>query len=99
MTIESRAELSNMKVITIRQLHARTGQWVREVSRHGQILITDNGRTVAKLVPEAESADVPYFARRRFLSTAMRKLIESGKLGRGGTNSTIAISENREDRS
>jgi prevent-host-death family protein len=87
-----------MKVITIRELHARTGQVVREVSRHGQILITDNGRTVAKMVPEAAAAEVPYFARRKFLSAAMRKLIESGKLGRGGVDSTAAVSEDREDR-
>ncbi len=86
-----------MKVVTIRELHARTGKLVREVSRHGQILVTDHGRPVAKLVPEAEPARVPYFAQRRFISMEARELIENGKTG-GGTDSTVAISEDREDR-
>lgn len=87
-----------MKVISIRELHARTGKLVREVSRHGQILVTDHGRPVAKIVPEAKPAEVPYFARRKFISPELRKLIESGELGRGGTDSTLAVSEDREDR-
>ena len=87
-----------MKVVTIRELHARTGQVVREVSRQGQILITDNGRTVARMIPESTPAEVPYFARRKFVSPAMRKLIESGQLGRGGADSTQGVSEDREDR-
>jgi len=37
-----------MKTVTIRQLHAKTGEVVRQASRHGQILVTDNGRTIAK---------------------------------------------------
>ena len=87
-----------MKVITIQELHARTGRLVREVARHGQIVVTDNGRTIAKIVPEAESADIPYFARRKFISPAMRRLIETGKLAQSDTDSTIAISQDREDR-
>ena len=87
-----------MKVVTLRELHARTGQVVRAVSQQGQILITDNGRTIARMVPESAAAEVPYFARRKFVSVAMRKLIESGKLGAGGTDSTQAISEDREGR-
>ena len=87
-----------MKVVSIRELHARTGKLVREASRQGQILVTDNGRTVAKILPESEPLEAPYFARRKFISPEIRKLIESGKLGRGGTDSTIAISEDREDR-
>ena len=87
-----------MKTVTIRELHARTGELVREAYRHGEIRVTDNGRTVAKIVPEAEPDEVPYFARRKFISPAFRKLIESGRLGRGGTDSTEGISEDREDR-
>ena len=86
-----------MKTVTIRELHSRTGELVRQAFQHGEIRVTDNGRVVAKILPEAEPAEVPYFARRKFISPAVRKLIESGNTG-GGTDSTQAISEDREDR-
>jgi prevent-host-death family protein len=88
--------MCHMKTVTIRELHARTGELVRQAARHGEIRVTDSGRIVAKILPEGEPAQVPYFARRK-LSPAFRRLDESGKTGRG-TDSTIAISEGREDR-
>jgi prevent-host-death family protein len=87
-----------MKTVTIRELHSRTGELVRQASRHGEIRVTDNGRIVAKILPEAEPASIPYSARRQYVSPAVKSLIESGRLGRRGTDSTIAISEEREDR-
>ncbi|MGA2864314.1 MAG: type II toxin-antitoxin system prevent-host-death family antitoxin [Verrucomicrobiota bacterium] len=90
--------MRHVKTITIRELHARTGKLVREASRHGEIRVTDNGRTVAKILPEAEPGQVPYFARRKYVSAAIRKLIENGGLGQGGTDGTVAIAEDREDR-
>ena len=88
-----------MKTISIRELHARTGMWVRQVAEQGQILVADNGRTVVRMVPETAPPAVPYFARRRFINQKMKRLIETGALGRGGTDVTAAISEDREDRS
>ena len=87
-----------MKTVTIRELHTRTGELVRQACRHGEIRVTDNGRVVAKILPESEPPEIPYFARRRYLSPRIKTLIESGDLGRGGTDSTAAISEDREDR-
>jgi antitoxin (DNA-binding transcriptional repressor) of toxin-antitoxin stability system len=87
-----------MKTITIRELHTRTGQWVRKAAQHGQIFVTDHGQIVARIFPEAKIAAIPYFARRKFISHAFRKLVESGRLGQGGIDSTIMISEGREDR-
>lgn len=87
-----------MKTVSIRQLHTRTGALVREASRQGEIRVTDRGRVVAKITPQAEPAQIPYFARRRYISGRMKTLIQSGQLGRGGTDSTTAISEDREDR-
>lgn len=87
-----------MRTVTIRELHSRTGELVRQASRHGEIRVTDRGRVVAKILPEAEPAQAPYFARRQYISSRVKKLIESGRLGRGGTDSTIAIAEDREDR-
>src|SRR5438034_1760958 len=91
-----RVTVRHMKTITIRELHARTGQWVRRAAQHGQILVTDNGRTVAKILPESETAEAPYFARRK-LSPAFKKLDESGRTARGA-DSTAAIAAGREDR-
>ena len=87
-----------MKTITIRELHARTGRWVRQARRHGHIVITDNGRAVARLVPDAGSVAAPYFSRRNFISRRLKERIETGQLGRTGTDSTIGISEDRENR-
>lgn len=84
-----------MKTVTIRELHARTGSLVREVEHYGEILITDNGRPVAKLLPDNGRPQIPYFARRKFLSAALKRRIEGGDFGRGATESTIAISEDR----
>ncbi len=87
-----------MKTISIRELHARTGKWVRQASERGQILVTDNGRTVVRMIPEQAPSKVPYFARRRFINPKIRRWIESGQAGRGGTDVTAGISADREDR-
>jgi prevent-host-death family protein len=91
-----RVTVRHMKTISIRELHARTGEVVRQASRYGEIQVTDNGRVVAKIIPHNERSEEPYFARRQ-PSAAFKKLDQSGKTG-GGTDSTIAISEDREDR-
>ncbi len=85
-----------MKSVTIRELHAKTGELVREASRHGEILVTDNGRPIAKILPQHPSNVVPYFTRRQ-LSRAFRTLDKSDKTGRG-TDVTQLISEDRDDR-
>jgi antitoxin (DNA-binding transcriptional repressor) of toxin-antitoxin stability system len=85
-----------MKTVTIRELHSRTSELVQQAFRYGEIRVMDNGRVVAKILPEAEAAPIPYFARRK-VSAAFKRLDESGKTGRG-TDSTIGISRDREDR-
>ncbi|MBX3743991.1 MAG: type II toxin-antitoxin system prevent-host-death family antitoxin [Verrucomicrobiae bacterium] len=84
-----------MKTVTLRELHARTGEWVREASRCGQIVVTDNGRPIARIVPEPEEAGLPYFADRK-ASEAFRRFDQSGKAGLG-PDVTRIISEDRED--
>jgi antitoxin (DNA-binding transcriptional repressor) of toxin-antitoxin stability system len=86
-----------MKTVTIRELHSRTGQIVRAASRHGEIRVTDSGRVIAKIVPEVERPEVPYFARRK-MSPAFRRLYQTGRLGVGGTDVTQLVSEDRDDR-
>ncbi len=38
-----------MKTISIRELHERTGHWVRTAHREGAITVTDRGRRIAVL--------------------------------------------------
>ena len=64
--------------------------------RHGEILVTDRGEPVAKIIPQGKTPEVPYFARRK-MSPEFKKLSDSGKL-RGGTDLTVGLSEDREDR-
>jgi prevent-host-death family protein len=85
-----------MKRISIRELHEKTGAYVRKVSEAGEIYVTDRGRIVAKIVPQEDEPEVPYFARRK-LTPSFRKLMKSGKL-RGGTDVSQSISEDREER-
>jgi prevent-host-death family protein len=85
-----------MRTVSIRELHSRTGEVVRGASRHGEIRITDNGRVVAKIVPQADPQATPYFSRRKLLA-AFKMLDDSGKTGRG-RDITELISEDREDR-
>jgi prevent-host-death family protein len=43
--------------IGIRELKARLSEYVRDVKRGATIIITEHGRRVARLVPEAHSLD------------------------------------------
>jgi antitoxin (DNA-binding transcriptional repressor) of toxin-antitoxin stability system len=42
--------MSHMKEISIRELHRRTGAWVRNARKYGPILVRDRNVPVAKLV-------------------------------------------------
>ena len=85
-----------VQVVSLRELHHRTGDVVRKVSKGGHIFVTDRGIIIAKISQETPPPQVPYFARRK-MTAAFRRLDASGKMGRG-TDSTLAISEDREDR-
>lgn len=40
-----------MKTISIRELHNKTGDWVRSVKREKQVIVTDRGEAIAVLQP------------------------------------------------
>lgn len=82
-----------MKTISIRELHEKTGEWIRRAERYGEIRVTDRGRTVARILPQSDQEERPYFSNRRF-SRTFGKLVSQGKL-RGGTDSTQSVSEER----
>jgi antitoxin (DNA-binding transcriptional repressor) of toxin-antitoxin stability system len=81
-----------MKTISIRELHERTGAWVRKAVELGAITVTERGKPLVRLeaVPDAKSAN-PFRGRRLRPGYARLK----GKLGRG-TDSTTIVSEDRE---
>jgi prevent-host-death family protein len=51
-----------MESITIRELHHRTGQWLRKAAKVGEIHVTERGKTIARIVPQAHTPEVPYRA-------------------------------------
>ncbi len=51
----------HMKTVSIRELHSRTGELVREASHYGEIRITDNGRVIARILPLAEASEGALF--------------------------------------
>lgn len=84
--------MCHMKTITIRELHHNTGEWVREAARFGEIHVTERGKTIAKIVPQAPAHEIPYFARRKLIPR-FRAIMHNLQ---GGTDSTQIISEDRD---
>ena len=80
-----------MKTITIRELHEKTGEWVRLATHYGEVTVTDRGRKIAKIIPQSHEPDTPYFARR----TPGAKFAAIMDRPPGGTDSTALISEDR----
>lgn len=50
-----------MKEISIRELHRRTGAWVRAARKYGSILVRDRNVAVARIVPVSEEPPVNVF--------------------------------------
>lgn len=55
--------MSDMKEITIRELHRNTGAWVRSARKYGSILVRDRRTPVATLTPVTEEPLVNVFER------------------------------------
>jgi antitoxin (DNA-binding transcriptional repressor) of toxin-antitoxin stability system len=84
--------MGHMKTISIKELHERTGAWVRKAVELGAITVTDRGKPLVRLeaVPDAKALN-PFQTRR--LRTGYARL--KGRLGRG-TDSTTIVSEDRD---
>ncbi len=81
-----------MKTISIRELHEKTGDWVRRSVTLGPITVTDHGKVIAQIVPvEAQPAANPFATRK--LRKGYARLL--GKLT-GSTDSTQSVSEDRD---
>ena len=78
-----------MKTISIRELHLKTGRWVRHAASHGPIVVTDRGRHVASLQPfDGSVAGQPLPNREDAI----------GKRSKVPVDSAVYQSELREDR-
>ena len=75
-----------MKTISIKQLHAETGRWVR-AARSTPVFVTDRGETIAVLKPLDEPAPVCRFPKRDW-----------DKLPASDLDSTDLISADRDGR-
>lgn len=83
-----------MKTISIRELHERTGAWVRKAAELGSITVTERGRPVARLeAVEPRGRENPFVTRK--LRPGYKRLM--GTL-REGTDSVTLVSEGREGR-
>lgn len=81
-----------MKTISIRELHERTGAWVRKAVELGAITVTERGKPLVRLEAISDVKRRNPFRERR-LRPGYARL--RGKLGRG-TDSTKIISEGRD---
>ncbi len=50
-------------IVTRKELHRRTGAWVRAARKHGSILVRDRRTPVATLTPVSEEPPINLFAR------------------------------------
>ena len=79
--------------IPIRELHARTGHYVRLASKNTEVIITEHGKPAARItpLPELIPASEPLGARRNLISS-YREALASGRLS-SATDSTPGLRE------
>ena len=83
-----------MTAISIHELHANTDLWVRKATEQEPIVLTDQGRAVAQIVPlPTAHAENPFLTRKLLPGFAELQ----AKLS-GGTDSTRIVSEMRDGR-
>jgi len=88
-SVEAMCHTVHMKTISIRELHLKTGRWVRHAASRGAIVVTDRGRRVAAIQPfDASMASRPLPDR----EAAIRKR------SKVPVDSAVYQSELREDR-
>ena len=83
-----------MKTISIKELHDKTGHWLRRVRAEGELIVTERGTPVVRMLPPARAAAGNPFAKRKLLRGVAR-LIERPI---GGPDSAAIISTMRDGR-
>ena len=88
--------MSHMKQVSLRELHEKTGALIRDARRLGGLIVTDRGAPIARIEPvDARPAPNPFLSRK--VLPAYKRLLRSGRLGRG-TDSTQIVSDDRDGR-
>ena len=83
-----------MKSISIKDLHDKTGHWLRRVKAEGELIVTERGTPVARMLPPAKVSAGNPFARRKLLrgiAALMQRPI-------GGPDSAEIVSSMRDGR-
>ena len=83
-----------MKTISIKELHDKTGHWLRRVKAEGEVIVTERGSPVARMLPPAKPAAGNPFAKRKLLRGVARLI----RRKIGGPSSEEIISAMREGR-
>jgi len=83
-----------MKTISIKELHDKTGHWLRRVKAEGELVVTERGNPVARMLPPARGSAGNPFAKRKLLR-GVASLIARPL---GGPDSADIISEMRNGR-
>lgn len=83
-----------MTTISIKELHGRTGHWLRRVNEEREVIVTERGRPIARLLPATQAAKTNPFLRRRLLP-GVAPLIDRPL---GGPTSTEIVSNGRDER-
>ncbi len=83
-----------MTSISIRELHENTDLWVHKATEQEPIVVTDDGRAVAKIIPIPVAKTGNPFLNRKLLP----RFAELQARMTGGTDSTQIVSEMRDGR-
>jgi len=79
--------------IPIRELHARTGHYVRLASHDTEVVITENGKPAARITPlKLAEPSAKTLGQRRKLLPAFKAALIAGKL-KSDTDSTSRLRE------
>ena len=83
-----------MKTISIKDLHDKTGHWLRRVQAEGELVVTERGTPVARMLPARKPAAGNPFAKRKLLR-GVAAIIDRPL---GGPDSAKIISSMRDGR-
>jgi prevent-host-death family protein len=83
-----------MKTISIKELHDKTGHWLRRVKVEGEVIVTERGDPVVRMLPPARVSAGNPFARRKLLRGVARLI----RRPIGGPDSAAIISGMRDGR-
>ena len=83
-----------MKTISIKELHDKTGHWLRRVKAEGELVVTERGNPVARMLPPARASAGNPFTKRKLL----RGIAQIIARPLGGPDSRDIISEMRNGR-